>query len=146
MTEDIDPIRFIIYFAYGITYGIVVGLLNMNIEKLRTRSEWWNHWIVRLEVERKTVHVLSWFCFWILHDLVPMSFSTNSLAIYLGFASASLAALNLLRLNSQTVKDWVNENWKGFLREEDDDWPAVIALFAAIAISNYTTGLRYPFP
>jgi L-rhamnose mutarotase len=64
----------------------------------------------------------------------------------MGVGSACLAALNLLRLNSKTVKDWVNENWKGFLREENDEWPAVIALIAAVSISNYSTGLRYPFP
>merc|ERR1712086_369774 len=71
-----------------------------------------------------------------------MSFSTNSLAIYLGMGSALLAALNLLRLKNQMVKDWVTDNWKGFLRDENDEWPACIGLFGALAICNYTTGLR----
>ena len=55
--------------------------------------------------------------------------STTTMACYFTVASGFLAILNLIRLWSPTVKTWVRENWKGFLRDEDNEkWPAIFSL------------------
>lgn len=135
-----DNIRFIVYFAYGITYGLVVGLLNIQLDKLKNRNEWWRKWIILLELERKSVHVLSWAMFYFGHEIAPLS--TMSLCMYWGFGASILGVLNIIRLNSTAARNWIERNMKGFLREdekEQQNWPAIFSLFTAICIALLIT-------
>lgn len=59
-----ENLRFVIAFMYGMVYAISMGLLNIQLEKLRSRSKWWKHWIAELEIQRKTPHVFSFLCIW----------------------------------------------------------------------------------
>ena len=143
MAIEFDLNRVLVYFGYGLIYALFIGALNKRIEELRTRSSWWNHWIVLLEIERKSIHVLSWFCIFVMHDLMPIADDTNTIALYFGFCVVIFSILNIIRLCSPTVKSWVRNNWKGFLRDEEKErWPAIFSLLAAITLSNLTTGLR----
>ena len=59
-----ENIRFLMGFGYGILWGICVGLLNVQLEKLQSRNKWWKHWISELDIQRKMPHVFSWLCIW----------------------------------------------------------------------------------
>lgn len=143
MNIEFDLNRIIVYFVYGLIYCFFIGLLNKKIESLRTRSEKWNYYIVQLDIERKTVHVLCWFCILIIQDVMPLSNSATSMGCYYGFVSFLLAILNIIRLCVPSVKQWVSLNWKGFQRNEDTErWPAVFSLQAALSLANLATGMR----
>jgi len=45
----------------------------------------------------------------------------------------------LLRLHNKKIQSYVKENWKGFLRSDDENWPAIIVYFLAMGISVYIT-------
>jgi dolichol kinase len=57
-------LKFFIAFGYGMVYSVTIGLLNIQIEKLRSRNKWWKYWIAELEITRKMPHVFSWLCVW----------------------------------------------------------------------------------
>jgi len=121
--------RLLVYFSYGLIYAFFIGLLNQKIESLRTRSEKWNYYIVQLEIERKSVHVLCWFCFLVMQDLMPLFNTATEIGIGYGVCAGFLAILNIIRLWCPSVKQWVSKNWKGFLRNEDTEkWPAIFSL------------------
>ena len=140
--DEVNSLHFLTYFLSGIIYGTVVGLLNMEIERCGKQNPRWKQFINKLELQRKSVHIQSWFPFFFLHDLLPIRQSTRTQGIYMAVAAAFLTVLNILRIYTKSVKIWVQENWKGFLKNEDDHWPASLSLFFSISQINFSIGSR----
>jgi dolichol kinase len=140
-------LRFLIAFGYGMVYAITIGILNIQIENLRSRNKWWKHWILQLEIQRKTPHVFSWLCVWFYYEHYASDESEMTLAFYWSVAFFGLGALNLIRLYSPAAQRWSEVNLKGFLREDENKqkqrWPAIFSLFGALVLTLVVFGNRH---
>lgn len=128
-------VNFVLYFSYGVIYGLVIGLVNKQIDTFKKKSPRWAHWIDKLEIERKTVHVFSFFMFLFMFEIAPISIIV--LRYYIFFGTFVLGVINIIRLYNKTVEEWIEENMKGFLIKDIDNdqrWPAVFTLFLSILV------------
>jgi dolichol kinase len=132
-------LRFLIGFSWGMVYAVSIGILNMQIEKLRLRNEWWKHWIAELEITRKTPHVFSWLCIWFYHEQFGSDQAPTTLAYFWSVGLIGLGTLNLIRLYSPAAQRWSEVKLKGFLREDENQqkqrWPAVFSLIGALVLT-----------
>jgi len=140
--EENEPFRvsrIVPYFIYGILFGVVVGYFNSKISILKKRNAFWEKYLNLLDIERKTVHVLSWFAMLLLHELSVVTPNNTRFALLIFCGVGLLTIGNLFRLYFTPVRKWIEKNWHGLLREnEKDSWPAIFPLLLAVCISNYT--------
>lgn len=139
MEQSKDIRTFIVYFAIGLVFVYLIGLLNKLIDKFKNKSAKHKYWIENLEIERKTLHITVWFTFLIVHDICGHIYTNTKLAIVWTSASIVQSFFNLIRLNSEYVRVWVKNNWKGILRNDDEKWPAILVYFLAMGMSVYIT-------
>lgn len=140
-------LRFLIGFGYGMVYALSIGLFNSQLEKLRCRNKWWDHWITELEIQRKMPHVFSWLCIWFYYEHYASDESTGTLAFYWSMSLVGLGILNLIRLNYPAAQAWSEVNFKGFLRTDENNqkqrWPAIFALIGGLVVTLIVIANRH---